>query len=200
MSSFADGEHVYFWYRETAVESVDDGVQRIYARVARVCKSDRGGSKPMLDRERWTSFVKARLNCSLPGHLPFYFDELRTLAHHHHRIHRHRFPPSISEATSEPVTSADGSTIVYAVFTTPQSAVRMSAVCAFRMNDIRRVFDTGDFKVQNSVNSVWTAHRTYDLPKPRPGSVNSGIFPQGTFLHSTLLFSVFLIPHVCRSK
>lgn len=67
--------------------------------------------------------------------------------------------------------SSDGSSVVYAVFTTPQSAVRMSAVCAFRMDDIRRVFDTGDFKVQKSVSSLWSAHRSYELPKPRPGSV-----------------------------
>ena len=25
----------------------------------------------------WTSFLKARLNCSLPGDFPFYFDEIR---------------------------------------------------------------------------------------------------------------------------
>jgi len=30
----------------------------------------------MLD-DNWTTFVKARLNCSLPGEYPFYFNELQ---------------------------------------------------------------------------------------------------------------------------
>lgn len=25
----------------------------------------------------WTTFLKARLNCSIPGEFPFYFDEIR---------------------------------------------------------------------------------------------------------------------------
>jgi semaphorin 6 len=47
----------------------------IYSRVARVCKDDKGG--PHQSRDRWTSFLKARLNCSIPGEYPFYFDEIR---------------------------------------------------------------------------------------------------------------------------
>ena len=39
-------------------------------------KSDNGGRKFMLD-DNWTTFVKARLNCSLPGDYPFYFNELQ---------------------------------------------------------------------------------------------------------------------------
>ncbi len=73
MSSFESGDHVYFWYREHAAEATDSDGKQVYARVARVCKKDRGGARPAA--ERWTSFVKARLNCSLPGH--FYFNELR---------------------------------------------------------------------------------------------------------------------------
>lgn len=49
--------------------------QAIYSRVARVCKHDKGG--PHSYRDRWTSFLKARLNCSIPGEYPFYFDEIR---------------------------------------------------------------------------------------------------------------------------
>lgn len=47
----------------------------MYSRVARVCKNDRGGNR-ILDGV-WTSFFKARLNCSVPGEFPFYFDEIR---------------------------------------------------------------------------------------------------------------------------
>lgn len=50
-------------------------LQTVYSRVARVCLNDKGGPHPFNDR--WTSFLKARLNCSIPGEYPFYFDEIR---------------------------------------------------------------------------------------------------------------------------
>jgi hypothetical protein len=50
-------------------------LQAVYSRVARVCKHDRGG--PHRFRNRWTSFLKSRLNCSVTGDFPFYFNEIR---------------------------------------------------------------------------------------------------------------------------
>lgn len=44
--------------------------------MARVCKRDMGGSPRALDRH-WTSFLKLRLNCSVPGDSAFYFDVLQ---------------------------------------------------------------------------------------------------------------------------
>jgi len=44
-----------------------------------VCINDRGGARVL--RHTWTSFFKARLNCSLPGEFPFYFDEIRKLCY-----------------------------------------------------------------------------------------------------------------------
>lgn len=41
-----------------------------------MCKNDSGGGQLML-KDNWTTFVKARLNCSLPGEYPFYFDEIQ---------------------------------------------------------------------------------------------------------------------------
>jgi hypothetical protein len=44
VGSFIYREHVYFWYREKAAESVDNNNERhVYSRVARVCQNDRGG-------------------------------------------------------------------------------------------------------------------------------------------------------------
>jgi len=74
VNSLHNEDHVYFFFRETAVEYVNCG-KRVYSRVARVCKNDKGG--PHKFRNHWTSFVKARLNCSIPGDFPFYFDEIR---------------------------------------------------------------------------------------------------------------------------
>lgn len=45
------------------------------SRVARVCKSDLGGSQRVLEKQ-WTTFLKARLNCSIPGDSHFYFNLL----------------------------------------------------------------------------------------------------------------------------
>lgn len=76
--SFEYGDYVFFFFRETAVEYMNCG-KRVYSRVARVCKGDRG-----VDQHRpngmstwWSSFLKSRLNCSFPGDYPFYFDEIR---------------------------------------------------------------------------------------------------------------------------
>ncbi|KAJ8683181.1 hypothetical protein QAD02_018973, partial [Eretmocerus hayati] len=73
VSSFTYGDYIYFFYRETAVEYMNCG-KAVYSRVARVCKHDKGG--PHAFSDRWTSFLKARLNCSVPGDYPFYFNEI----------------------------------------------------------------------------------------------------------------------------
>lgn len=52
--------------------------QAVYSRVARICKNDIGGSQRVLEKH-WTSFVKARLNCSVPGESFFYFDVLQSI-------------------------------------------------------------------------------------------------------------------------
>lgn len=73
--SFEYEDFVFFFFRETAVEYMNCG-KRVYSRVARVCKGDRGGGQARF-RYFWTSFLKSRLNCSVPGEYPFYFDEIR---------------------------------------------------------------------------------------------------------------------------
>lgn len=55
-------------------------LQRIYSRIARVCKNDPGGQTLM--RDTWTTFSKSRLNCSLPGEFPFYYDEIQGAVYH----------------------------------------------------------------------------------------------------------------------
>lgn len=52
--------------------------QVIFSRVGRVCKNDMGGSPRVLEKY-WTSFLKARLNCSIPGDAFFYFDVLQAV-------------------------------------------------------------------------------------------------------------------------
>ena len=52
--------------------------QVVFPRVARVCKNDRGGSQRVLEKQ-WTSFLKTRLNCSIPGDSHFYFNILQAV-------------------------------------------------------------------------------------------------------------------------
>lgn len=56
--------------------------------------------------------------------------------------------------------------IIYATFTTPSNALSGSAVCAFRLHDVEKVFD-GAFKEQAALNYNWLpvpAHKVDIFP------------------------------------
>lgn len=74
VGSYDIGENVLFFFRETAVEYINCG-KSVYSRVARVCKKDTGGKNIL--SQNWATYLKARLNCSIPGEFPFYFNEIR---------------------------------------------------------------------------------------------------------------------------
>ncbi|KAM3828077.1 semaphorin-6D isoform 3-T3 [Vipera latastei] len=139
------GNFVYFFFREIAVEHNNLG-KAVYSRVARICKNDMGGSQRVLEKH-WTSFLKARLNCSVPGDSFFYFDVLQSIT-------------DIIEISGVPT--------VVGVFTTQLNSIPGSAVCAFNMEDIEKVFK-GRFKEQKTPDSVWTAVPEDKVPRPRPG-------------------------------
>ena len=48
--------------------------QRVVSRIGRVCKNDTGDRRGV-----WTTFVKARLNCSVAGEYPFYLDQVQSI-------------------------------------------------------------------------------------------------------------------------
>ncbi|XP_021543700.1 semaphorin-6C isoform X1 [Neomonachus schauinslandi] len=140
------GDHVYFFFREVSVEDARLGRVQ-FSRVARVCKRDMGGSPRALDRH-WTSFLKLRLNCSVPGDSTFYFDVLQAL--------------------TGPV-DFYGRSALFGVFTTQTNSIPGSAVCAFYVDDIERGFE-GKFKEQRSLDGAWTPVSEDRVPSPRPGS------------------------------
>ncbi|XP_043088964.1 semaphorin-6D isoform X2 [Puntigrus tetrazona] len=140
------GNYVYFFFSEISVEHTGAG-KVVYSRVARVCKNDSGGSTRVLDRH-WTSFLKARLNCSVPGDTFFYFDVLQSLT-------------SVLQINQRPA--------VVGVFTTQINSIPGSAVCGFYLDDIERVFN-GKFKEQKNSDSMWTPVPEEHVPEPRPGS------------------------------
>ena len=101
-------------------------LQSVYSRIARVCKNDKGG--PHKWQNKWTTYVKTRLNCSVGGDFPFYFNE-------------------IQGTSSTIIDTKDGDKLIYGVFTTPENSMAGSAVCAFRLSDIHKSFN-GQFKSQ----------------------------------------------------
>ncbi|XP_008548489.1 semaphorin-1A isoform X2 [Microplitis demolitor] len=149
VSSFAYGDYVFFFYRETAVEYMNCG-KAVYSRVARVCQHDKGG--PHAFSDRWTTFLKARLNCSVPGEYPFYFNEIQ----------------SMSDPT-EGFYAGRHDQLIYGIFTTPVNSISGSAVCAFSMSSVLDVFQ-GAFKEQETINSNWLRVLPEKVPEPRPGA------------------------------
>ncbi|XP_067885983.1 semaphorin-6A isoform X3 [Heterodontus francisci] len=139
-------DYIYFFFREIAVEYNTMG-KVLFPRVARVCKNDMGGSQRVLEKQ-WTSFVKARLNCSVPGDSHFYFNILQSVTD---------------------VVHINGRDVILATFSTPYNSIPGSAVCAYDMEDVATVF-TGRFKEQKSSDSTWTPVPEDRVPKPRPGS------------------------------
>ncbi|XP_005092387.1 semaphorin-2A [Aplysia californica] len=141
VGSFDVGDHVYFFYREVALEYTNCG-KKIYSRLARVCKNDYGGSRHLL-QNIWTSFVKARLNCSIPGEYPYYFDEIQDV----YRV----------------------GDMFYGLFTTNINGLTASAICGFTIHDIDQTFFNGSFKEQRDLQSIWLPVPEVEVPSPRPG-------------------------------
>ncbi|XP_058838502.1 semaphorin-1A [Topomyia yanbarensis] len=148
VSAVEHNGYVLFFFREVAVEYMNCG-KAIYSRVSRVCKNDKGGPHPLNDK--WTSFLKARLNCSIPGEYPFYFDEIQS-----------------TTKTINGIYGGGMNQIIYVIMTTPENAIGGSAVCAFSIQDILDTFE-GPFKSQRDSHSNWLQVPQSQVPEPRPG-------------------------------
>ncbi|KAM4014048.1 semaphorin-6C isoform 4-T4 [Anomaloglossus baeobatrachus] len=139
------GSYVYFFFREISMEYTTLG-KVTFSRVARVCKNDMGGSPRVLEKY-WTSFLKARLNCSVPGDSFFYFDVLQSMSD---------------------ILTINGRPAVMGVFGTQANSITGSGVCSFYMDEIEKVFN-GKFKEQKTTESAWTPIPEEKVPVPRPG-------------------------------
>ncbi|KAM8986470.1 semaphorin-4A [Ara ararauna] len=145
--SLPQDDKVYFFFEETA-EEFDFFERLLVPRVARVCKSDVGGDKVL--QKKWTTFLKAQLLCSQPGHFPF------NVIHHAFALPR------------------PGGADIYAVFTSQWQAGRegSAAVCAYSHEALEEVFE-GKYKELNKESSRWTVYGGPDM-SPRPGSCSMG--------------------------
>ncbi|KAK1174109.1 semaphorin-5A-like isoform X1 [Acipenser oxyrinchus oxyrinchus] len=146
VSSYDIGNFIYFFFRENAVEH--DCGKIVFSRAARVCKNDIGGR--FLLEDTWTTFTKSRLNCSRPGEIPFYYNELQGTF----------FLPELD--------------LLYGIFTTNVNSIAASAVCVFNLSAITQVFN-GPFKYQENSRSAWLPY-----PNPNPdfqcGTMDYGVY------------------------
>uniref|UniRef100_A0A3P8Z190 Sema domain, immunoglobulin domain (Ig), short basic domain, secreted, (semaphorin) 3Ga n=1 Tax=Esox lucius TaxID=8010 RepID=A0A3P8Z190_ESOLU len=156
-SAERNDDKLYFFFREKSLDAGGGASPSVLARVGRVCLNDEGGQKSLVNR--WTTFLKARLVCSVIGEdgVETLFDELRDVF----------IQPKQDER--DPV--------VYALFTTAGSVFKGSAVCVYYMADIRNVFN-GPFSHKHGHNYQWTAY-TGKIPYPRPGTCPGGTFTPG---------------------
>uniref|UniRef100_A0A4W3JXT8 Sema domain, immunoglobulin domain (Ig), short basic domain, secreted, (semaphorin) 3Fa n=1 Tax=Callorhinchus milii TaxID=7868 RepID=A0A4W3JXT8_CALMI len=150
-SSERNDDKLYFFFREKASDS---GSSAVYSRIGRICLNDDGGHCCLVNK--WSTFLKARLICSVPGPdgIETHFDELQDIF-----VQR-------TQDVKNPV--------IYAVFSSSGSVFKGSAVCVYSMTDIRTVFN-GPFAHKEGPNYQWMPF-TGKIPYPRPGTCPGGTF------------------------
>uniref|UniRef100_A0A8C3QF48 Semaphorin-3D n=1 Tax=Cyanoderma ruficeps TaxID=181631 RepID=A0A8C3QF48_9PASS len=138
-------DKVYIFFRETAMEAGQWEWRHTHARVARVCKNDVGGKRSLINR--WSTFLKARLVCSIPGPqgTETHFDQLGEC-------------PALSRDPESPVLPNSG------VFSG-------SAVCIYSMAAVRAAF-SGPFAHKEGFDYRWVEYKGR-VPYPRPGTCPS---------------------------
>lgn len=148
-SEQGDDDKVYLFFSETAVEC-DCYNKLVVSRVARVCKGDVGGLRTL--QKKWTSFLKARLDCPvLDSQLPYIIQDTYRWCDPHKHWKQCLF---------------------YAIFTPQSDTSDVSAVCAYRVSDISKVFAEGKYKTPVPVETSFVKWVMYsgDVPVPRPGA------------------------------
>ncbi|XP_041089482.1 semaphorin-4C-like [Polyodon spathula] len=144
-SPIGDDDKIYFFFSERAVE-LDCDSDLVVTRVARVCKGDVGGARTL--QKKWTSFLKARVLCSLPER-QVHFNRLQAV-----------FTLRLAEGWQH--------SSFYTVFRAQWGDVDVSAVCQYHIDDIKKVFD-GPYKEYREPAQKWGRY-TNQVPVPRPGA------------------------------
>ncbi|KAK5919383.1 hypothetical protein CgunFtcFv8_023282 [Champsocephalus gunnari] len=149
LSEEGDDDKVYLFFSESAVEC-DCYNKLVVSRVARVCKGDLGGLRTL--QKKWTSFLKARMDCPvLESQLPYIIQDTYRLCDPQQHWKDCLF---------------------YAIFTPQSDTSDLSAVCAYRVSDISKVFAEGKYKTPVPVETSFVKWVMYsgDVPVPRPGA------------------------------
>ncbi|KAM6201592.1 semaphorin-3A [Rhynchocyon petersi] len=148
-----EDDKIYFFFRENALDRGNSG-KATRARISQICKNDLGGYRSLVNK--WTTFLKARLICSVPGPngIDTHFNELQDV-----------FLMNSKQAKSP---------IVYGVFTTSSNIFKGSAICMYSMSDVRRVF-LGPYAHRDGPHYQWVPYQGR-VPYPRPGTCPSKTF------------------------
>uniref|UniRef100_A0A8C6USZ4 Semaphorin 4G n=1 Tax=Neogobius melanostomus TaxID=47308 RepID=A0A8C6USZ4_9GOBI len=144
-SLMGDDDKIYLFFTERTEEQTAAYSSSRVARVARVCKGDRGGHRTL--QKRWTSFLKARLVCSL-REFDFHFNMLRSVF-------------------VLPAASPDR-TLFFGIFGLEWKNVKASAVCRFSLSEVQEAFQGPYMETQDS-GSKWKEY-SGKIPDPRPGT------------------------------
>ncbi|GLD73938.1 semaphorin-4C [Lates japonicus] len=144
-SKEGDDDKIYFFFSERALELECD-TELTVARVARVCKGDLGGTRTL--QKKWTTFQKARLECSLPE--------------------RHVSFNNLRAVFTLPGQDWRGTTF-YGIFHA-QWVTWDGRLCQYyqRVSDVKKVFE-GSYKEYREASQRWGRY-TGAVPVPRPGS------------------------------
>ncbi|CAL8297226.1 unnamed protein product [Lota lota] len=144
-SSFIPSEEkIYFFFSEVGREY--DFIDKfIVSRVAQICTSDVGGQRTL--QRRWTTFAKAQLLCQASSELPYnVVQDIIDLP-----------PPEGAPADD---------TLFYGIFTSQWSVNSgQSAVCAFRLGDIKAAFSR-NYKVLNRDTLRWSTRVQEKIANP----------------------------------
>ncbi|XP_051497829.1 semaphorin-4D isoform X5 [Apus apus] len=147
-STDGEDDKIYFFFTEVSVEYEFVGKLMI-PRIARVCKRDQGGLRTL--QKKWTSFLKARLICTIPDKNLIF------------NIISDAFILK-SPTLKEPV--------IYGVFTPQLNNIGLSAVCAYNLSTVEEVFSKGKYMQSATVEQSHTKWVRYngEIPNPRPGA------------------------------
>ncbi|XP_043102735.1 sema domain, immunoglobulin domain (Ig), short basic domain, secreted, (semaphorin) 3bl [Puntigrus tetrazona] len=167
-SADRDDDKIYFFFTERATESTErDDEGAIHTRIGRVCANDVGGQRVLV--HKWSTFIKARLVCSVPGP-------------HGIQTHFHQLEDVFLLRTKDETNPE-----IYAIFSTISNVFQGYAVCVYNMADIREAFN-GPFAHKEGPDYQWGPYERR-VPYPRPGVCPSKITAQpGRAFRSTLEF------------
>uniref|UniRef100_A0A8C1LQU6 Sema domain, immunoglobulin domain (Ig), short basic domain, secreted, (semaphorin) 3bl n=1 Tax=Cyprinus carpio TaxID=7962 RepID=A0A8C1LQU6_CYPCA len=167
-SADRDDDKIYFFFTERATESAErDDEGAIHTRIGRLCANDVGGQRVLVNK--WSTFIKARLVCSVPGP-------------HGIQTHFHQLEDVFLLRTRDETNPE-----IYAIFSTISNVFQGYAVCVYSMADIREAFN-GPFAHKEGPDYQWGPYEGR-VPYPRPGVCPSKITAQpGHAFRSTLEF------------
>ena len=137
VSAYEIGDQIYFFVTERALEV---GRTVVYSRALRVCKDDEGLTQPSQSADIFSTFHKARMQCTYSGErtsIPYEYDNLKATF----------------------LLNSNNEHILYGAFSSPINGPEGAAICKFTFDEtiagsLTHVFDDGKYYFQDE-NDEW---------------------------------------------